>query len=140
MRLVASGGSAALAREVIIPLPRLCLTPSQNNSDSDFSLKWPPTTPARSPDGGSTVPQQPVDKFIEGNIHVSIWENDSPTGAYRTASLQLRYKAKNSDEWRTSNNYSLGDLENLERAVQEARRRIEDWRAQHYKPSAQSAA
>jgi hypothetical protein len=40
--------------------------------------------------------KQPVDKFTEGNVHVAIWENDGPRGAFRSATIQLRYKDKDS--------------------------------------------
>ena len=44
---------------------------------------------------------QPVDKFTDGSVHVSIFENDGPKGAFRAATIQLRYKDKNDDEWKT---------------------------------------
>jgi len=84
-------------------------------------------------------PRKPVEKFTEGNVHVSIWENEGPKGAFRTASMQLRYKDKSSDEWKTGASYSASDLKNLEKAAQEARRRIETWQQQN-KPAPQNAA
>ena len=38
--------------------------------------------------------RKPVDKFHDGSVHVSIWENASPKGAFRTASFELRYRDK----------------------------------------------
>jgi hypothetical protein len=72
---------------------------------------------------------QPVDKFTEGNIHVSIFENAGPKGAFRTAAMQLRYKDKGG-EWQTGASYSIGDLKHLERAAKEARERIQNWQQQ----------
>jgi hypothetical protein len=70
---------------------------------------------------------QPVDKFTDGSVHVSIFENDGIKGAFRAATIQLRYKDKNDDEWKTGGSYSVADLKHLERAAREARTRIENW-------------
>jgi hypothetical protein len=70
----------------------------------------------------------PVDKFIDGKIHVSIFENDSARGMFRAATLQLRYK--NGDEWQTGTSYGVAELKQLERAAREARVRIQSWQAQ----------
>ena len=55
----------------------------------------------------STMPQssteenrKPVDKFTDGRVHVSIWENSGVKGAFRAATFQLRYKDQR-DEWQT---------------------------------------
>ena len=75
----------------------------------------------------STAPgQKPVDRFREGSVHVSIWENDGPKGAFRTASFQLRYK-DGQEQWRTGHSYAQSDLNHLEIAAREARARIENW-------------
>lgn len=81
---------------------------------------------------------QPVEKFSDGSVHVSIFENDGPKGAFRTATIQLRYKDKNGD-WQTGNSFSLGDLKHLERAATEARSRIETWQQQN-NPKPKNAA
>jgi hypothetical protein len=60
-------------------------------------------------------------------VHVSIWENEGIKGAFRTASFQLRYKDKQTDEWQTGASYGPSDLEQLERAAKEARTRIQSW-------------
>ncbi|MGH9444145.1 MAG: hypothetical protein ACRD3O_00120 [Terriglobia bacterium] len=80
----------------------------------------------------------PVDKFQDGSIHVSIWENEGVKGAFRTASFQLRYKNSH-NEWQTGSSYSVGDLKHLERATKEARGRIEAWQQQS-KPTPKNAA
>ena len=68
---------------------------------------------------------KPVDKFREGPVHVSIWENESVKGAFRTASFELRYKKD--EQWQTSHSYGASDLKFLENAAKEARQRIETW-------------
>jgi hypothetical protein len=88
---------------------------------------------------GDPAMSQPVDKFNEGSVHVSIFENSGPKGAFRTATIQLRYKDKESDEWKTGASYGLGDLKNLEKAAKEARTRIEAWQQQN-KPTPKNAA
>lgn len=58
-------------------------------------------------------------------MHVSIWENEGVNDAFRTASLQLRYK-KDVD-WQTGYSYGASDLAHLEKAAKEARERINTW-------------
>jgi len=70
--------------------------------------------------------RKPVDKFHEGPVHVSIWENDGPRGAFRTASFELRYRNKQ-EQWQTSHSYGAADLKHMENAAMEARARIERW-------------
>ncbi len=68
---------------------------------------------------------KPVDKFREGPVQVSIWENEGINGAFRTASFELRYKKD--EQWQTGHSYGASDLKHLENAAQEARHRIETW-------------
>jgi hypothetical protein len=70
--------------------------------------------------------RKPAEKFYDGPVHVSIWENSGTKGAFRTASFQLRYRDQNK-EWQTGHSYSAGDLKHLEKAATEARARIERW-------------
>ena len=51
----------------------------------------------------------PVDKFQEGPFQVSIWQNPSSKGDFRTATLDRRYKGKD-EEFHTSRSYSASDL------------------------------
>ena len=73
--------------------------------------------------------RKPADKFHEGPVHVSIWENDGPKGAFRTASFEIRYKKQ--DQWQTSHSYGATDLKRLETAAKEARTRIEQWQQEN---------
>jgi len=70
--------------------------------------------------------QRPVDKFRDGPVHASIWENQGPKGAFRTASFELRYK-DDQDQWQSGHSYSDSALLHL-KAANEARSRIEKWR------------
>jgi hypothetical protein len=74
----------------------------------------------------ATASNKPVDKFIEGPVHVSIWENSGSKGAFRSASFELRYK-NDQDQWQTGRSYSASNLKHLESAAHEARSRIESW-------------
>ena len=65
----------------------------------------------------------PVDSFNDGPVHVSIWENASAQRAFRSATLQLRYK--DGDNWKSGTSYRANDLLHFEAAAREARRRIE---------------
>ena len=80
--------------------------------------------------------KQPADKFSEGNVHVAIWENEGPKGAFRAATFQLRYKDKDSGEWKTGNSFGPRDLESLEKAAHEAHMRLTKKPAQTQKPAA----
>lgn len=75
----------------------------------------------------SIAGNKPVDKFYDGSVHVSIWENGDPEHAFRVASFQLRYQDQNR-QWQTGHSYGLTDLKHLESAAQEARARIEKWK------------
>ena len=86
------------------------------------------TAPRPESDNGSAS-KKPVDKFREGPVHVSIWENDGIKGAFRSASFELRYKKQ--DEWQTSHSYGASDLKHLENAAREAHYRIETWQQQN---------
>jgi hypothetical protein len=84
------------------------------------------STAAQHPDGTHSADRRPIDKFTNGPVHVSIWENQSARGAFRVATIQLRYKDEKKG-WQTGNSYSAADLEHLEGAAKEARARIENW-------------
>ena len=70
--------------------------------------------------------KKPVEKFTDGRVHVSIWENTGVNGAFRAATFQLRYK---DDEkgWQTGQSYGASDLLHLQSAAKEARARIGKW-------------
>ena len=81
--------------------------------------------PEASQDNGSAS-KKPVEKFHDGPVHVSIWENDGVKGAFRTASFQLRYRDQDK-QWQTGHSYGASDLKHLENAAKEAHARIETW-------------
>ena len=74
------------------------------------------------------APRKPAEKFHDGPVHVSIWENAGANGAFRTASFQLRYRDQD-QQWQTGQSYGASDLKHLEDAAREARARIERWKA-----------
>jgi hypothetical protein len=82
-------------------------------------------TAPRHANENARTPRQPVDKFTDGHVQVSIWENEGVKGAFRAATIQLRYKDGN--DWKTGTSYGPTDLEHLETAAREARRRIREW-------------
>ena len=87
----------------------------------------PRTQPGDDRTSAETAHRKPVEKFHDGPVHVSIWENAGPNGAFRTVSFQLRYRDQQ-QEWQTGTSYSASDLKHLEDAAREARTRIERWR------------
>jgi hypothetical protein len=92
------------------------VTMAQSNSAAAKPKDQPSGDPAR----------KPVDKFHEGPVHVSIWENKGPKSAFRIASFELRYRDKE-QQWQTAHSYGVSDLKYLENAAREARTRIEEW-------------
>lgn len=74
-----------------------------------------------------TASNKPADKFTDGPIHVSIWENTGAKGAFRVASFELRYR-DSEEQWQTGKSYTDSDLLHLEAAAREARSRIATWR------------
>lgn len=67
---------------------------------------------------------KPIETLREGNVNAAIFENEGPRGAFRTATIQLRYKDKESGEWKTGNSFGPKDLESLEKIAKEARQRL----------------
>jgi hypothetical protein len=61
------------------------------------------------PQDSTEETKKPVDKFTDGRVHVSIWENSGVKGAFRTATFQLRYKDQH-DEWQTGHSFGASDL------------------------------
>lgn len=80
--------------------------------------------------GSERSGKQPVEKFQEGPFQVSIWENPSSRGNFRTATMQRRYKGQDG-EFHTSNSYTATDLEHMEKAAAEARARITQWQEEN---------
>lgn len=72
----------------------------------------------------------PVDKFQQGPFQVSIWQNPSSKGDFRTATMDRRYMGKD-EKFHTSRSYSASDLEHLEKAASEARARITRWQEEN---------
>ena len=85
--------------------------------------------------GDNPSSNKPVDKFTDGPVHVSIWENGDVRHAFRVASFQLRYQDQNR-KWQTGTSYGTTDLKHLESAAKEARQRIETWKQNRAKPGA----
>lgn len=78
----------------------------------------------------------PVDKFQEGPFKVSIWQNPSSKGDFRTATMERRYKDKEG-QFQTSHSYNASDLEHMEKAAREARARITRWQEENRSPEVQ---
>ena len=61
----------------------------------------------------SSAQNKPVEKFTDGPVHVSIWENEGTKGAFRSASFEVRYKNSN-NEWQSGRSYGSSALLHLE--------------------------
>jgi hypothetical protein len=86
-----------------------------------------PRPPERS---SGDAQNKPVEKFTDGPVHVSIWENTGTRGMFRAASFELRFRDKD-DQWKSGYNYTSVALKSLESAAREARSRIEAWQQQN---------
>lgn len=54
---------------------------------------------------------QPVKKFRQGQISVSVWVNESPEfGKYYSTSMERRYSTKEEGEWKSTNSLRTQDL------------------------------
>ena len=87
----------------------------------------PPRAQPRGTDQSAahTAPK-PVEKFRDGPVHASIWQNQGAKGAFRVASFELRYRdAQN--QWQSGHSYTSSTLLHLESAAREAHARIERW-------------
>ncbi len=72
-----------------------------------------------------TAYAQGIQRKQKGGAHVSILENIGIKGAFRAATVQLRYKDEH-DEWRTGTSHGASDLKHLENTAREASTRIEN--------------
>ena len=63
-------------------------------------MTQPACTSPESTDNDATPGHKPVDKFREGPVHVSIWENQGLNGTFRVASFEPRYKKD--EQWQTT--------------------------------------
>ena len=101
-------------------------------------MAQPATLPQTSDQDNSSAANKPVDKFIDGPVHVSIWQNTGSKGDFKTASFEIRYKDRN-EQWQTGRSYSASNLKHLESATREARSNIETWQKAN-SPASESAA
>jgi hypothetical protein len=70
--------------------------------------------------------RQPVDKFQDGPVQFSIFENPSSKGVFRTARFDVRYKDKDG-EFQTSHSYTASVLKHIASGSIEAAERISKW-------------
>jgi hypothetical protein len=93
------------------------------------------TKPREDTRSATNTGQKPVEKFRDGPVQVSIWQNQGSKGAFRAASFELRYK-DDQEQWQTGRSYTSSSLLHLESAAREARSRIERWKeAGNHSPS-----
>ena len=86
----------------------------------------PRTQPRDTTQSSSNAAQKPVEKFRDGPVHASIWQNQGAKGAFRVASFERRYRdAQN--QWQSGHSYTSSTLLHLESAAREAHARIERW-------------
>jgi hypothetical protein len=70
--------------------------------------------------------QKPVEKFRDGPVHVSIWQNHGANDDFRIASFEIRYR-DGQGQWQSGHGYTSSALLHLESAAREAHMRIERW-------------
>jgi hypothetical protein len=70
--------------------------------------------------------REPVDKFQDGPVQVSIFQNPSSKGDFRTAKLEVRYKDKDG-QFQTSHSYTASVLKHIASASISASEKISQW-------------
>jgi hypothetical protein len=86
----------------------------------------------RADQSADTAPEQPrtrrepVDKFRDGPVQVSIFQNPSSKGDFRTATLEVSYKDKDG-EFQTSHSYTASVLRHMASASISAAEKISKW-------------
>src|ERR1700722_18248026 len=94
--------------------------------------------PSENDQSNTSSGRRPAEKFHDGPVHVSIWENHGTKGAFRTASFEVRYKNEQ-EQWQSGYSYSTTQLKHLETAAAEARSRIEKWQQENKVRTAEPA-
>lgn len=70
--------------------------------------------------------REPVDKFQDGPVQVSIFQNPSSKGDFRTATVEARYKDKDG-QFQTSHSYTASVLRHMSSASASAAEKISKW-------------
>jgi hypothetical protein len=70
--------------------------------------------------------REPVDKFQDGPVQVSIFQNPSSKGDFRTATVEARYKDKDGN-FQTSHSYTGSVLRHMASASITAAEKISKW-------------
>lgn len=63
---------------------------------------------------------QPLTRFTNGKIQLSVWENDGAKGKYHSIKIGKRYKDPKTGEWRDSGGFFAGELSQLQGLLQQA--------------------
>ncbi len=61
----------------------------------------------------------PVKKFKVGCVNATIWKNEGDKGPVFSAKFERRYK--DGDEWKSSNSFLLGQLDDVAGAIELAK-------------------
>jgi hypothetical protein len=67
----------------------------------------------------------PVEKFRDGNLSVSIFENQGINCGFHSAKIQLRYKDKDDHEWKDGVKYGLRDVHRAIKLLSDAEKWME---------------
>lgn len=62
----------------------------------------------------------PIQKYRQGGITVSVWENAGSSGTYKSIQIEKQYQDKVTKEWKKSGRYFPGDLPVLHALIGEA--------------------
>ncbi len=63
---------------------------------------------------------QPLTRFTNGKIQLSVWENEGAKGKYHSIKIGKRYKDPKTGEWRDSGSFFAGELPHLQGLLQQA--------------------
>lgn len=63
---------------------------------------------------------QPLTRFTNGKIQLSVWENEGAKGRYHSIRIGKRYKDPKTGEWKDSGGFFAGELPQLQGLLQQA--------------------
>lgn len=63
---------------------------------------------------------QPLTRFTNGKIQLSVWENEGAKGRYHSIRIGKRYKDPKTGEWKDTGGFFAGELPQLQGLLQQA--------------------
>ena len=68
--------------------------------------------------------KRPVDKLMDGTVHVSIWKNEGSNGSFYNVTVEKRY-TDDKEQWHSTHSFGRSDLEKLRGLIDQAIEKID---------------